>query len=907
MNESESTPKRRIVVLISGSGSNLQALIDAQNTPALPDCQIVRVISNKKLAYGLTRAANAQPPIPAAYLALQPFLKARPNATRADYDAEVGRLVIEKCPHAVVLAGWMHVLGERFLDMLDALRIPIINLHPALPGAFDGAHAIERAYEAFQKGEIEKVGIMVHRVIKEVDRGEPIIVREVPIEKGEPIENFEERLHKAEWEIIVLATAKVLNDVCSISPSMLTKVRMRITSARFSLVPAKMTGLGALVVAENTDDDEVRWAGVPKILAPASPYLISLGLSKSLTAVAFLAGPLSGLIVQPLIGVIADNSRSRFGRRRPYMILGTVICILSMLLLGFTRDFISIFAPRGSSVNDTLTIIFAVFALYGIDFSINAVQAVDRALIVDTISFSQQPDGNAWAARMLGIGSVIGNLDLAGPLSFLGNNQLEVLSVLAAFLLLSTQSTTAACVKEKVLISSSRSRSGLRQKFREIYNNILSLPRIIRQICIIQFLAWLAWFPVLFYTTVYVGDLYKSAQPSPEDDATSDALDAQATIIGARAFFHFSLVALIANFTLPLFVKGEGDTQKQPLLGRVPFMEKLKVVHLCELWAASHLLFALCMGATFFVSSEAGATFLVTFLGFSWAMTQWAPFSLLAEEILVSSQDDAFDDSASISIHLLDARSTTRASVEPLTGEADVVWDESDERDRLMDEEQQTHFAKRRVSAEEVGALDAEGSRASSFDSIGPGGAAPAPAPARAHGNANGLLGNGAARRSLMELHANPANGDGEVDADVERAAPARPGGLQAKSGIIIGIHNLFIVIPQFISTGFTSVIFALFDPGKSVRHGHNPGIGLPGPANGSGAGNGSVEFGANADMSTTADASLFLSARDGDDGGAPHGVNSVAVIFRFGGVAAMLAFVLCWRLSRELRRGPIN
>ncbi|THH06061.1 hypothetical protein EW145_g4350 [Phellinidium pouzarii] len=140
----------------------------------------------------------------------------------------------------------MHVLGERFLDMLDALRIPIINLHPALPGAFDGAHAIERAYEAFQKAEIEKVGTMVHRVIKEVDRGEPIIVREVPIEKGEPIENFEERLHKAEWEIIVLAAAKVLNDV----------------------FPAKMTGLSALVIAEITDDDEVQWVGVPKILAP---------------------------------------------------------------------------------------------------------------------------------------------------------------------------------------------------------------------------------------------------------------------------------------------------------------------------------------------------------------------------------------------------------------------------------------------------------------------------------------------------------------------------------------------------------------------------------------------------------------------------------------------------------------
>lgn len=58
--------------------------------------------------------------------------------------------------------------------------------------------------------------------------------------------------------------------------------------------------------------------------------------------------------------------------------------------------------------NDTLTIIFAVVALYGIDFSVNAVQAVDRALIVDIVPVEAQPDANAWAARMLGLGSVVG-------------------------------------------------------------------------------------------------------------------------------------------------------------------------------------------------------------------------------------------------------------------------------------------------------------------------------------------------------------------------------------------------------------------------------------------------------------------------------------------------------------------
>jgi len=202
-------------------------LIDARNTVALPNTNIVLVVSNRKAAYGITRALNADPPIPTAYLSLQTYLKNNPGKTRKDYDVEIARLVIEKKPHLVVLAGWMHIMSEGFLDILSGHTaveggqpvenpIPVINLHPALPGAFDGANAIERAYEAFQKGEIRCSGAMVHRVIKEVDRGNPVVVREVEIKEGEPIEAFEERLHKTEWEIIVQATAKVLDEVCPV-------------------------------------------------------------------------------------------------------------------------------------------------------------------------------------------------------------------------------------------------------------------------------------------------------------------------------------------------------------------------------------------------------------------------------------------------------------------------------------------------------------------------------------------------------------------------------------------------------------------------------------------------------------------------------------------------------------------
>lgn len=221
---SASVSPRRLAVLISGEGTNLQALINAQNTPSLPYTHIILVLSNRKHARGLTRASTANPPIPTAHLALQPFLKSHPTKTREDYDEEVARLLVRAKPDAVVCAGWMHIVSSRFLDVLKGVRvlegeeplgreIPIINIHPALFGQFDGAHAIERGFEAFQRGEVEELGVMVHRVVREVDRGEPLIERRVEVRKGEEMGEYEERLHKVEWEIIVEATRMVLDEV----------------------------------------------------------------------------------------------------------------------------------------------------------------------------------------------------------------------------------------------------------------------------------------------------------------------------------------------------------------------------------------------------------------------------------------------------------------------------------------------------------------------------------------------------------------------------------------------------------------------------------------------------------------------------------------------------------------------
>lgn len=104
----------------------------------------------------------------------------------------------------------MHILSDPFIKALKTASVPIINLHPALPGQFNGANAIQRAWDAYQKGEIAGTGVMIHHVIGEVDMGDPIVVKEVECTKGEPLSALEERIHKVEWEAIVEGVKKQL-------------------------------------------------------------------------------------------------------------------------------------------------------------------------------------------------------------------------------------------------------------------------------------------------------------------------------------------------------------------------------------------------------------------------------------------------------------------------------------------------------------------------------------------------------------------------------------------------------------------------------------------------------------------------------------------------------------------------
>ncbi len=189
------TPIRpRLVVLVSGHGSNLQAILNACQAGQI-QAEVVAVFSNKQNAYGLDRARLAG--IPAICMP-----KSR-ELDRRQYDSNLAAAVAAYRPDWVVLAGWMRILSSEFLGNYPNR---VINLHPALPGTFPGVDAISRAFEAYQTGTIQHTGVMVHLVPDEgVDCG-PVLAQEiVPIRSDDTLESLGDRIHAVEHRLLVAA------------------------------------------------------------------------------------------------------------------------------------------------------------------------------------------------------------------------------------------------------------------------------------------------------------------------------------------------------------------------------------------------------------------------------------------------------------------------------------------------------------------------------------------------------------------------------------------------------------------------------------------------------------------------------------------------------------------------------
>ena len=190
----------RIAVLVSGGGTNLQALIDAQKAGILHSGRIELVISNKADAYALTRAANEQ--IPTCVI-----LK-RDLGSQEAFEREIKRALDEASIDLIVLAGFMVILSESFTS---AYPRRIINVHPSLIPSFcgEGFYGL-RVHEAALAYGVKVTGATVHFVNEIPDGGEIILQKAVAIRENDTPETLQKRvMRQAEWKILPAAVEKV--------------------------------------------------------------------------------------------------------------------------------------------------------------------------------------------------------------------------------------------------------------------------------------------------------------------------------------------------------------------------------------------------------------------------------------------------------------------------------------------------------------------------------------------------------------------------------------------------------------------------------------------------------------------------------------------------------------------------
>ncbi len=161
--------KTRIVVLISGSGSNLQAFIDARDDHQL-NAELVAVISNRPEAGGLARAAHAG--------IISRVIDHRDYPERIEFDRALATAVAEYAPDLVILAGFMRILSSEFVDQFSGR---MLNIHPSLLPKYPGLNTHQRALDA---GDTE-AGATVHFVTSKLDGGPPIVSGAVAIANGD--------------------------------------------------------------------------------------------------------------------------------------------------------------------------------------------------------------------------------------------------------------------------------------------------------------------------------------------------------------------------------------------------------------------------------------------------------------------------------------------------------------------------------------------------------------------------------------------------------------------------------------------------------------------------------------------------------------------------------------------------
>ncbi|GAA5843336.1 hypothetical protein JCM11251_007290 [Rhodosporidiobolus azoricus] len=547
-------------------------------------------------------------------------------------------------------------------------------------------------------------------------------------------------------------------------------------------------------------------------MAYGTPYLLSLGLSKQGTSLVWMAGPLSGLIVQPVVGALSDSSPSRF-RRRQYILLSTLLIVLATLVVAFALPFAGLITsllpfdmgghgdwdPENGEIKGKVAIALGVGGFYALDFALNGLQASLRALVLDLSPPGTHSTSNAYLGLQTHLANIVGYLlgysDLSHSplLRWMGGGQFRRLALVACAVMAACVGVTCVTQEEERRVrregeedeGQESAWKKLKGVVSDVARNLKELPTPVKRVCYVQFFNWTAWFPFLFYSTTYISEsLYASRPPSTPGHPRNPPSADEATRLGSFALLLYALVSLFSSILIP-YVTTLG-THYPSLPRRVGPLGRFVLSKLTprKCWTVGLVWYAVLMASTFWIKGVKGSMAIVTLAGVPWAITCWVPFALVMEAIRdLETGYDAAEEEAQAASH------------QPASPAADDLF--SSPR-RAPSRNFRTPFrAAASLRQASFTVPPAAGTAASSSRE-----SSVAASPARGH-NRNG--GSEATERTALLANGESGvkDGSGGEGGELGGRKRQRPSG-----GTLLGIHNLAVVLPQFFVAVVAAIIF---------------------------------------------------------------------------------------------------
>lgn len=343
-------------------------------------------------------------------------------------------------------------------------------------------------------------------------------------------------------------------------------------------------------------------------IAFTSPIFLELGVPKFGVSLVWLAGPISGLLVQPTVGVISDTLTFKWGRRRPFILGGAIFILTGMLLISNAADL-------GRLVGSpNFGIALAIIGFWILDLANNTVQGPCRALLVDVAPVTQQNIGGSFFSFMLGTGNFlgyfIGSLPLTEWLPFFGTDIRALFSI--GMLVLATCITITVVGIKEIPLDKDQIPVTRQNPFSAIFRGIVNMPPGLRRICAVQFFAWFGWFTFMLYITTWVGENVFDGDPSCPPGSSGLLLFQEGVRFGALGLTIFSAVTVVCSVLFPLLCR---------------------IVGIRLVFFTCQIVLAICLFLTLWVKSRGGAIVLIAACGIPWTAVMVFPFTIVAMNV----------------------------------------------------------------------------------------------------------------------------------------------------------------------------------------------------------------------------------------------------------------------------------